>query len=221
MLIYFIQTESPFILAFLIVPITISIILILVTALFLIKKYQAGQAKLRGRQNNDTALSTPAPYADHLERANTYRRQIITLIKEKTGNKKNALLTAFIPQVETWAKQVQKLVKRLQAYQADGLLQEDTHTLPQTLARLEEEHQAETDPVLQNQLQKTMAEHQRQHDHLQQLASLMRRTELELEQTLAAMGSIYAQLQLLQGLDIDSTRAKNLAEGLDGTSETA
>ena len=208
MLIHYAQTESPFVLAFLIVPITISVVIMVIGVLFLLKKRLTKKTIL-------SKLTASAPYTDKLTQATAYRQQIIALIKEKTAIKENASLTALIPQVETWAAHVQKLVQRLQAYQADGLLQKDQQAIPTALARLQAEAQTETDPYVQSQLQKTIAEYDRQYDHLQQLAKLMRRTELELEQTLAAMGSIYSQLQLMQSMDIDSRRATNLAEGLD------
>ena len=43
----------------------------------------------------------------------------------------------------------------------------------------------------------------------------MRRTRLNLDDTLASMGTIYSQVQLLNAMDIDSGRATRIAEEID------
>ena len=43
----------------------------------------------------------------------------------------------------------------------------------------------------------------------------MRRTRLNLDDTLASMGTIYSQVQLLNAMDIDSGRATHIAEEID------
>ena len=43
----------------------------------------------------------------------------------------------------------------------------------------------------------------------------MRRTRLQLDQTLSAMGTIYSQVQVLQAMDIDSVRARRSASDID------
>jgi uncharacterized coiled-coil DUF342 family protein len=55
-------------------------------------------------------------------------------------------------------------------------------------------------------------EHQRQ---LDSLAAMLRRTELEIDETLAEIGTIYSQLQLLDARDIDRNRANRLSEEIE------
>jgi hypothetical protein len=50
---------------------------------------------------------------------------------------------------------------------------------------------------------------------LETLARTMRRTRLNLDDTLASMGTIYSQVQLLNAMDIDSGRATRIAEEID------
>jgi hypothetical protein len=44
---------------------------------------------------------------------------------------------------------------------------------------------------------------------------LLHRTELEIEETLANIGAIYSQLQMLEFKEIDNSRAKRLSADID------
>ena len=50
---------------------------------------------------------------------------------------------------------------------------------------------------------------------LELLARVMKRTRLNLDDTLAAMGTVYSQLQVLNAMDIDGPTATRIAEDVD------
>ena len=51
--------------------------------------------------------------------------------------------------------------------------------------------------------------------HLDALVTLMRRTELDIDETVAAIGAIYSQLQIIGAREIDSSRAKRLSTDVE------
>jgi hypothetical protein len=61
----------------------------------------------------------------------------------------------------------------------------------------------------------TLAGYKEQQRQLDSLAALMRRTELELDETVAEIGTIYSQPQLIDAQVIDSHRATRLSADID------
>jgi hypothetical protein len=87
--------------------------------------------------------------------------------------------------------------------------------VPAAISKLEGQIEREADPRVRAQMQETLdgyREHQRQLDSLK---ATMRRTELEIDETLAEIGAIYSRLQLLDAREIDRSRVVRLSEDMD------
>ena len=65
----------------------------------------------------------------------------------------------------------------------------------------------EQDAQVRLQMQETLDGYRTHQAELDALVSLMRRTRLQLEQTLSAMGTIYSQVRMLQAMDIETLAA--------------
>jgi hypothetical protein len=63
-------------------------------------------------------------------------------------------------------------------------------------------------------MQEAIRSKRTQWDNLQRLQNTMEKAEFQLENTLSAMGTVYAQLQLIGAKDVDSSRARNLREDI-------
>ena len=87
--------------------------------------------------------------------------------------------------------------------------------MPAHVVRLEGQSEAEGDPQVRLQMQETLEGYRTHQAQLDALVSLMRRTRLQLDQTLSAMGTIYSQMQMLQAMDIDGNRARQIADDID------
>lgn len=83
------------------------------------------------------------------------------------------------------------------------------------ISLLEEQLEAEDDPEVRKEILETLARSQDHQRQLDSLVKVMRRTELDIDETLAAIGAIYSQLQLLGAKDIDSQRASRLSAGIE------
>ena len=95
------------------------------------------------------------------------------------------------------------------------MLQRDLREVPTQIARLEAQLDGEKDAQVRLQMQETLDGYRTHQTQLDALVSLMRRTRLQLDQTLSAMGTIYSQVQMLQAMEIDGIRARQIADDID------
>ena len=158
---------------------------------------------------------TTQDWNDTLRRAKEYRQQIDQLIKLKKGSILASQLSQIITNLNQWLAHLEELVKSLHDFRNDQITQRDIQDVPVMITLLEEQLESEDDPHVRKEILETLArsrDHQRQ---LDSLVKLMRRTELDIDETLAALGAIYSQLQLLGAKNIDSQRASRLSADID------
>jgi hypothetical protein len=150
--------------------------------------------------------------ADYRERAIGYRRRIQSLIKSRRRGPLADLMAAILPRLEGWEARVGQLADRLVHFETDKLIQRDIREVPSNIERMEALWEAEPDPATRKQIERTLAGYKEQQAQLEALARLMRRTRFVLDDTLAAMGTIYSQVQVLDAMDIDSARAARISD---------
>jgi len=161
------------------------------------------------------ADSASAPdYDDLRRRAAEYRGRIRDSIREKNRAPYADQLATIEEKLGQWQQQVTRLVSRLSAFDADVVLQRDLREVPAQISRLEGQLDGEQDAQVRLQMQETLDGYRTHQAQLDALVSLMRRTRLQLEQTLSAMGTIYSQVQMLQAMDIDGSRARQIADDI-------
>jgi hypothetical protein len=163
-----------------------------------------------------SADSDPSPdYDDLRRRAAEYRGRIRDSIREKNRSPYADQLATINEKLGQWQQQVYRLVGRLSTFDADAVLQRDLREVPVQIARLEGQLDGEQDVEVRLQMQETLEGYRTHRAQLDALVSLMRRTRLQLDQTLSAMGTIYSQVQMLQAMDIDGIRARQIADDID------
>jgi hypothetical protein len=155
------------------------------------------------------------PAGDYRKRAADYRKQIQGLIKSRRPGLLADRLKDVLQKLTSWEERVGQLSDRLTTYERDGIIRRDFKEVPDRINRLRRQASLEADPEMQQQIERTQAAYEEQYRQLETLARLMRRTRLNLDDTLAAMGTIYSQVQLLNAMDIDSGRAIRIAEEID------
>jgi serine/threonine protein kinase len=153
--------------------------------------------------------------AEKLKRATEYCSHITRLIKQKKGTPFAGQLAPLATKLNQWEARLRQLVHRLDTFETNTIIQQDLREVPATITRLRAQLAGETDPRLRAEIQETLARHQQHQQQLNSLVTLMRRTELDIDETLAAIGAIYSQLQLLGAKDIDSQRASRLSADVE------
>ena len=154
-------------------------------------------------------------YEELRGRAAEYRRRINDLIREKNRAAFAGQLRPITEKLGNWEQQINHLVDRLSAFDADAVIQRDLNEVPLRIRELEGQVSAEPDPQVRREMAETLDGHRTHRAQLEELVNTMRRTRLQLDQTLSAMGTIYSQVQMLQALEIDGDRARRIAGDID------
>jgi hypothetical protein len=149
--------------------------------------------------------------AGKLKQAGEYRRAIEQLVKQHQDTPLATQMMPVLPKLARWEAHVDQLVKRLAAFEANPVLQRDLRETPAAIARLQAQLEGETNPHLRQEIAETLTSRQKQQAQLDALTTLMRRTELELDETLATIGAIYSQLQLMGAKEVEQGAAQRLS----------
>jgi len=150
--------------------------------------------------------------ADYRQRAIGYRRRIQSLIKSRRRGPLSDMMAAILPKLEGWEERVGQLADRLANFETDRLIQRDIKEVPTNIQRMQALWEAEIDPAMRKQIERTLTGYKEQQAQLDALTKLMRRTRFVLDDTLAAIGTVYSQVQVLDAMDIDSTRAAQIGD---------
>lgn len=142
----------------------------------------------------DHPAITEARLQSYLDQAQAYRQKIEAAIQATPGEASRAHLTRLTAPMEQWTEAIHRLVQRLNDLSQDDLLRRDLKAVPKAIADLETRRAAETDEVIRQQLERTLTNRRKQLESLEGLQSMMRRSEIQIESTLSALGTIYSQI---------------------------
>lgn len=156
---------------------------------------QAKKAQARSKTGPNPTLQT------HLERAQTYKAQIESLIQASSDRNIHRRLRDLAAQIDVWIEAIKALSQRVERFQRDGLIQHDLETVPQSISKLEAQVAAETDAATRAELERTLQSYKNQLAALNRLQNMMKRAEIKIESTLSALGTIYSQLLIGQSTD--------------------
>ena len=155
--------------------------------------------------------STTANIDQKLARAVEYRKHIDRLIKKHQGGPFTDQLADISANMMRWENHLRQLVTRIRNFESNKLIQRDLTEVPAAIQRVQTELAAEQNPQVQQEMRETLDKYKLHQQQLDSLVTLTRRTELDIDETLATIGVIYSQLQLLGVKDIDSSRASRIS----------
>jgi hypothetical protein len=147
--------------------------------------------------------------------ATEYRTAIFNLIEQ---HKETAFADQLAPiktRLDRWETHLRELTEKLTAFEANRIIQRDLRDVPAAIQRLQTQLEAEADPKVRDEIAETLDRYREHQLQLAALMNLMRRTELDIDETVAAMGAIYSQMQLLDIKKIDHHRAKRLSADIE------
>ncbi|MAU01268.1 MAG: hypothetical protein CL608_29335 [Anaerolineaceae bacterium] len=138
----------------------------------------------------------PGPFADELRQAHTYQANIAAMAQSATPDTMERIrLEQLNGRVADWVHMIEEIVAHAQNQQEDRLLAEERQRVPAAIERLEKQLAAADDPVLQQKLERTLANRRRQMEQLEVAARNRQLAALKVENTLAQLGIIYSQLR--------------------------
>ncbi|MEO6062886.1 MAG: hypothetical protein ABIQ99_13190 [Thermoflexales bacterium] len=148
----------------------------------------------RGRDEAvQPAVAANRPLAEglaaQLAQARTYQKAVNDLARGASGGRLTELSTQF----DAWVKSVEAMSGRIQGYKENPVIQQDLTSVPASIKRLEGQLASETDERVRAQLEAALVSRRNQLGALEKLGGTMRQAELQLENTVAALGTIYSQ----------------------------
>ena len=149
-----------------------------------------------------------------LSEALEYRGSIVKEIEREEDPVLDDYLSDMARGLEDWLAQVYRLAQGLDVYWHDPVIARDMETVPKELEEFEKRLAKEKEGSVREELEKTVAIKRSQWDTLRNLRDTMAKAQLQLENTLAAMSTVYTQVVLLGAKDVDSSRARRLQQDM-------
>lgn len=148
-----------------------------------------------------------------INQALDYRSRINQAIRSQGDSLLKDELSQAAGQIDAWLENIYDLAQRIDRYQKDQeLLKRDYERAKKRSAELANQLKRENDMAVKTQIQATLEGIQQQLTTLETLENTIQRAELQLENTLTHLGTIYSQTMLVDAKDIDSGRARRLRQ---------
>ena len=142
-----------------------------------------------------------------------YRSRIESAIRDSENTMLKEELAQTASQIDEWIENMYDLAKRIDRQQQEKqILERDRKRTESRISQLNQQLQAEDNQAVQQQIQATLDSMQRQLQTLNALDDTLQRANLQLENSLVHLGTIYSQTMLVDVKDIDSGRAKRLRQ---------
>ena len=144
-----------------------------------------------------------------VRQALNYHAQILEVVERKESSFDDSLYR-IVQDLERWVAQVYELALNLDIYGHDPVLAKDFQSVPKELKMLKEKLLFESSERVQTQLQSTFDAKTQQWQALQNLRESMEGASLQLDNTLAAMSTLYTQTINLNAKELDANRTQDL-----------
>lgn len=148
---------------------------------------------------------------EKLKKAEEYHVQIKAAIKSQKDGILKQRMQRTTAEIYDWIGNMVRLARRLDAYRGDPIIKGDRGGLKDSIPTLQARLQRESDPRVHQQLETTLADQRRLQDNIAELDNRMQRADLQLDSSLAALGTIYSQILLVGSKEVDSDRAERLS----------
>ena len=150
-----------------------------------------------------------------VNRALEYQGLIVGTVQHTREGVLRDRLTRATEPVDDWIEAIYRLATRLDAYEQNSVIKRDLRSVPLAIEDFKQRLVQEDDPSVQATLRNTIADKERQWEHLTALQNTLERAEYQLESTMAALGTVYAQLQAINLRGAEKGRAERLRQEID------
>jgi Asp-tRNA(Asn)/Glu-tRNA(Gln) amidotransferase C subunit len=145
-----------------------------------------------------------------VETALEYQHSIEAQVREQRDGALRDRLADTANQLSNWVGNIYRLARRLDTYRGDVLLAKERKRVPEEIETLAARRKLESDPTVQRELDEALESKNKQWQALRALDSHMKQAELQLEQGLTALATVYSQMQLIDAQGLDSSRSERL-----------
>jgi head-tail adaptor len=188
-------------------------VLIIVTSITDVRTGEQVVADMFRQEYNPGAIRD-RDLRSQLERALEYRARIETLVRSQSAGVLRDRLESTTLGVQDWIANIFRLAQRLDAFEADDVIHQDIRDTPAAVRNLEIRQRNEDDPAVQDQLQQALQGKRTQLQTLQTLQNTIEKAEAQLEATVTALGTVYAQLQLISAKKAEGSTPERIADSI-------
>jgi hypothetical protein len=157
-----------------------------------------------------------------LEKAREYRSRIEKIVAQAREGPLRERLKAATRRLDDWIAYIERLTLHLDEFERDPIIRRNLSTVPRAVHMLEARIALDQDTStgVKRAVHRTLAARQTQLHNLRTLERLMIQAELYSEETVAALGTIYSQLLLVEARDVHSPRVQRLRADIDEQVQT-
>lgn len=150
---------------------------------------------------------------ERLRRALEYRRLIAEAARRHSGAMRVSL-EATASEINDWVALIYTLAKRLDEFEENSVLARDRRLVPHDLTNLRRRLRTEQSPEVRAELEEAIQAKELQLANLRALEDRVKRAEIQLDQTLSALGTVYAQVQVIDSRSADRARTERLQQDI-------
>lgn len=147
---------------------------------------------------------------ERLRDAFEYRRNMMKLADRSKGSMRTRLRT-LVNDVSDWISYMYNLAERIDLFESNEIILRDRQQVPRKIAEVKQQIKSERDERTRLDRDQQLKLLQQQHVSLEASASIIKRAKIQLESTLSALGTAYAQMSLLGHKDSGSARGQRLS----------
>jgi hypothetical protein len=111
-----------------------------------------------------------------------------------------------------WLQAVYKLAGQVDKFRENTVIEQDLRSVPRAIDNYKAKLALEDSPEVRQQLERTIADKERQLRTLENLQNSMEKADYQLDSTISALGTIYSQLLLVGNKDEEGSRISRLQE---------
>jgi hypothetical protein len=145
-----------------------------------------------------------------VEKGMEYQRRIEQQIQSQRPGILRDRLEDTAGQLTDWVANIFALAKRLDAYKQDTLLARERAAVPKELETMEARLKLEGNEQIRQQMAQVVAGKRTQLEALQALHTRMHQAQLQMDQSLTALATVYSQVRLVDAQDIASGQTERL-----------
>ncbi len=146
-----------------------------------------------------------------LQKALEYKKSIDEFVAKQTSALRTSL-SETAHEIDEWIALIYRLAKSIDNFESNVIIERDRRSVPTELQSLERRLRIETDPGVKAELQKAIEIRRALLDDLQKVESQVKRTEIQMDSTVAQLSTVHAKLQLIDAKELDSGRAQRLQQ---------
>ena len=166
------------------------------------------------REQFDVGRITNPSLRTNIAQAIAYRERIDNAVGRFGDTASRGRVQDVANQVDEWVHRIYSLATRLDGFRNDSVIQSDRKTALESIEQLRKRLNGSTDPNLRQEIADTIGRRQDQLDNLNKLFNTMERADLQLENTLTSLGTVYSQVLLIDAGDVNSSKTQRLRDSI-------